>query len=124
MDRSKAAAATSGIIALWLISPQRPQQCPANRRRSTLFRPTRRLESRPQTTSAVSFWESDAMTSRLRAARRRAGAGLICCSLLGGPLAQAGSAAPATEPPILVEGNQRIDADTIRTYFHTARGQA
>jgi outer membrane protein insertion porin family len=64
------------------------------------------------------------MTSRLRAARRRAGAGLICCALLGGPLAQAGSAAPATEPPILVEGNQRIDADTIRTYFRTARGQA
>src|SRR5579862_9454628 len=44
---------------------------------------------------------------------------LLAALLLAGPFAGAGRAQAG--PAIRVEGNQRIDADTIRTYFHTGK---
>ena len=71
------------------------------------------------------------MTSRLRLFDL-AGRGIIAAGLLaGGFLAQAAfdpvsaqSAAPTTDlSAIRVEGNQRIEADSIRTYFHSQNGE-
>ncbi len=75
------------------------------------------------------------MTSRLRAYRLIM-RGLIAAGLLAGPTlgsaafgpARAQSAAQSTAEPVApsaikVEGNQRIEADSIRTYFHAGNGQ-
>jgi outer membrane protein assembly factor BamA len=77
------------------------------------------------------------MTSRLRVYRLIM-RGLIATGLLAGPilgLAASGpacaqsaaqpqsTAAPAAPSAIKVEGNQRIEADSIRTYFHAGNGQ-
>jgi outer membrane protein insertion porin family len=51
--------------------------------------------------------------------RRYAGASIAACLVAGALIAPAFSQA---EPAIRVEGNQRIDADTIRSYFHTSHG--
>ena len=70
------------------------------------------------------------MASRLRPFDL-VGRGTIAGLLAGGVLAQAAldpvwaqSAAPTSEPStIRVEGNQRIEADSIRTYFHAGDGE-
>jgi len=67
------------------------------------------------------------MTSRLRAYRLATG-GVIAAGLLaGGSMARfpvtLARAQPATRSAIRVEGNQRIEPDSIRTYFHAARGE-
>src|SRR5579871_2556575 len=53
---------------------------------------------------------------------RRYAAALFAAFLLAGSLVTAGRAHAA--PVIRVEGNQRIDAATIRTYFHTSQSGA
>jgi outer membrane protein insertion porin family len=59
------------------------------------------------------------MTLRLRASRRATG-GIIAAGLLAGGCP---AFAPArAEPIIRVEGNQRIEASSIRTYFHPQDG--
>jgi outer membrane protein insertion porin family len=60
------------------------------------------------------------MTLRLRASRLATG-GIIAAGLLAGG---SSAFAPArAEPIIRVEGNQRIEASSIRTYFHSGDGE-
>jgi outer membrane protein insertion porin family len=66
------------------------------------------------------------MTLRVRAYRLATG-GIIAAGLFGGSWAQAvlapARAQSAAQSAIKVEGNQRIEASSIRSYFHAGRGE-
>jgi outer membrane protein insertion porin family len=49
-------------------------------------------------------------------------AGIACCAAIGA-VATARVAAAQTTGSIIVEGNRRVEADTIRSYFHTNPGE-
>ena len=60
-------------------------------------------------------------TSSHRCGRAHLAAALLLATTAGYPAALAVAATPAAET-IVVEGNRRIDADTVRSYFHAAPG--
>ncbi len=60
-------------------------------------------------------------TSSHRCGRAHFAAALLLATTAGYPAALAVAATPAAET-IVVEGNRRIDADTVRSYFHAAPG--
>ena len=63
------------------------------------------------------------MTLRLRACRLVTG-GIIAAGLFAGGSLLAPARAQSTAPSVIkVEGNQRIEAASIRSYFHPGRGE-
>ncbi len=67
------------------------------------------MSSRPRTSGLVG--------------RSTLAAGLLAVGFLLQAAVDPASAQAAAQPAIRVEGNQRIEADSIRTYFHTGNGE-
>src|SRR6266851_37236 len=82
----------------------------------TFFRPPRAIRS-----GIVNYRDGQDVTTKSRAPSQRCRSSLITASLLAAVLGlTATGVAEAAAPPeaIAVEGNRRIDAETVRSYFH------